>query len=472
LIRAITAASGIGAVPTSDPAASSIPARVSALDAWAFVLPAASFIEITVVGQLIVSEILALAMLPWLWGARGRPSLPRWFVALWAGWLVSQIMTDLVAGSAFADYARGWSAIAFTFTDFAAVLVLVSTPRRARLFALGLAAGGVLGYVFAPNVFVASDPWKWAFAIPVGFTVAAWVSGSEGARHRWLTVGAFMAFGALNLLLGFRSLGGVSLLAGGYLILRLVQVQGRGQAFPHRSMLRAVAGLAFLVVAVAGTLQIYDAAASQGLLGLDAQAKYVSQSGSLGVLVGGRSEVLASSQAIIDSPVLGHGSWAKDFAYVDLLNDRLSSLGYEMGAGSLDLGLIPAHSYLMQSWVWAGLLGGLFWLAVLAIALWLLADPSSLGVDMAPLLVFSTILLIWNIAFSPYGSSARLLACYGIALCVLGIRVVRKGQVDDPPARPLRAASRFPQTRYGGSAGGRGTTRNLRPAPNQPGSGS
>ena len=453
----------------SSPVSQSPSIGVSALDVWAFVLPALSFIQIAIGGQLIVSEILALAMLPWLWGARDRPSLPRWFVVLWAGWLVSQIMTDLVAGSPFADYSRGWAAIVFTFTDFVAILVLVSTPRRARIFALGLATGGVLGYVFAPNVVAVGDPWKWAFAGPVGFTLAAALSGSGGARHRWLTVGAFMAFGALNLLLGFRSLGGVSLLAGGYLILRLVQ--GRGQAFPHRSMLRAVAGLAFLVVAVAGTLQIYDAAASQGLLGLDAQAKYMSQSGSLGVLVGGRSEVLASSQAIIDSPVLGHGSWAKDFAYVDLLNDRLGSLGYEMGAGSLDLGLIPAHSYLMQSWVWAGLLGGLFWLAVLAIALWLLADPSSLGVDMAPLLVFSTILLIWNIAFSPYGSSARLLACYGIALCLLGIRLVREGQGDDPPARPLRAASRFPQTRYGGSSGGRRSTRNLRPAPNQPGTG-
>jgi hypothetical protein len=451
------------------PTATGTRAGLTALDLWAFVLPAVSFVEITIVGQLIASEILALAMLPWLWGARDRPSLPRWFVVLWAGWLVSQIMTDLVAGSAFADYARGWSAIAFTFTDFAAILVLVSTPRRARLFALGLATGGVLGYVFAPNAFAAGDPWKWAFAIPVGFTAAAWLSGSGGARHRWLTVGAFVAFGALNLFLGFRSLGGVSLLVGGYLILRMVH--GRGQAFPHRSMLRAVAGLAFLAVAVAGTLQIYDAAASQGLLGLDAQAKYVSQSGSLGVLIGGRSEVLASSQAVIDSPILGHGSWAKDFTYVDLLSDRLDSLGYELGAGASDIGLIPAHSYLMQSWVWAGLLGGLFWLVVLAIAIWLLADPSSLGVDMAPLLVFSTMLLIWNIAFSPYGSTARLLACYGIALCLLGIRLVREGQGADPPARPSRAASPFPRTRYGGSTGGRGTTRNLRPAPNQPGTG-
>ena len=418
----------------STPGAEEVSHRLSALDAWAFILPAVSFIEITIGGQLIASEILALLMLPWLWNARDRLPLPRWFVIFWAGWLFSQIVTDIVVGSAFADYTRGWAAIIFTFTDFAAILVLVSTPGRARLFALGIAAGGVLGYILAPNAYAATDPWKWALAGSVGFALVAGLSGPTGARFRWLSVGAFVAFGIVNLALGFRSMGGVSLLTGGYLILSALA--RRPETASNRSVLRSVAGLVLLAGAVVGTLQIYDAAASQGLLGPDAQAKYVNQSGDLGVLVGGRSEALASSQAIMDSPVLGHGSWAKDFAYVDLLSDRLSSLGYQLRAGSSDLGLIPASSYLMQSWVWAGLLGGVFWLAVLAIAVWLLADPLALRVDMAPLLVFSTVLLIWDIAFSPYGSSARMLACYGLALCLLGLRLTR-----GPGAEGLRSST-------------------------------
>ena len=166
--RTVTGAWIADRVQTSKPAARSMPVSLSALDFWAFVLPAASFIEVTIVGRLIVSELLMLAMLPWLWGARDRLPLPRWFVVLWAGWLLAQIVTDVVVGSAFEDYARGWAAIVFTFTNFAAILVLASTPRRARLFALGLAAAGVLGYLFVPNAFAAGDPWKWAFALPVG----------------------------------------------------------------------------------------------------------------------------------------------------------------------------------------------------------------------------------------------------------------------------------------------------------------
>ena len=86
-----------------------LPVRLSALDIWAFILPAVSFAQVAVVGQLFVSELLMLVMLPWLWSVRDRPPLPRWFVVLWAGWLLSQVVTDIVVGSAFEDFARGWA---------------------------------------------------------------------------------------------------------------------------------------------------------------------------------------------------------------------------------------------------------------------------------------------------------------------------------------------------------------------------
>ncbi len=408
----------------------------TALDIWAFLLPAVSFVQITVIGQLIVTEVLAALMLPWLWGAKDRLRLPKWFLLLWGGWLVSQVATDLVMQTPLVDYARGWAAILFTLTDVAAVLVLVSTPRRARLFAFGLAVTGILGYFIAPNIYAAGDPWKWAFAAPIGFTLAAALSGRRGARTPLLSVAAFASFGVLNLLLGFRNLGGVSLLASAYLLLNMLA--GRRQSVARPSLVRAAAGGLFCVIAALGILQGYDWAASQGLLGTSAQAKYFEQSGSLGALIGGRPEILVTSQAILDSPILGHGSWAKDFRYAELLTTRLASLGYEMGGGPGDVGLIPAHSYLMGSWVWAGFLGGLFWIAILLLAGWLLLNLYAVQLDLAPLIVFSTALLLWNIVFSPYGNSARLLAMYGVALCLLGLTLVG-GEVRVPgaPSTPV-----------------------------------
>ncbi|MBF6606039.1 MAG: hypothetical protein IVW53_10710 [Chloroflexi bacterium] len=428
-------------------------------------LPAVSFVQITVVGQLIVSEVLAVALLPWLWGAKDRLHVPRWFLLLWGAWLVSQIATDLVMRSPIVDYARGWAAILFTLTDFAAILVLVSTPRRARLFALGLAASGVLSYFIAPNIYAAGDPWKWAFAMPVGFTLAAALSGSISTRMPLVPIGAFAAFGALTLLLGFRSLGGVAVIAAGYLLLNTLV--GRRQARARPSIRTVIVGLVFSMVAAFSVSQGYDAAASGGLLGPGAQAKYLAQSGSLGVLVGGRPEILASTQAIIDSPILGHGSWAKDFKYVDLLTARLSSLGYEIGAGPSDVGLIPAHSYLLGSWVWAGLLGGVFWLAILLLAGGLLVNLYAVRLRLEPLLVFSAALLIWNIVFSPYGSSSRPLAAYGIALCLLGLSQVRGEETHPAPAppRPTRDGSPLIASRSGGSADGWTAARDRRSAP-------
>jgi hypothetical protein len=417
--------------------------RLSAQDIWAFILPAVSFAQVAVIGQLFLSELLMLVMLPWLWSAKDRAPLPRWFVALWAGWFFSQIVTDVVMGSALEDLARGWAAIAFTFTDFAAVLVLAATPTRARLFALGLATGGILGYFIAPATYAAADPWKFAFGLPVGFLLAASVAGSIGKRVPLLPIATFAAFGALNLLLGYRNLGGIALLASAYLLLNTLV--GRRQSVARPSLARATAGALFCVIAAFSILQGYDLVASQGLLGASARATYLQESGSLGVLVGGRPEFLTTTQAIIDSPILGHGSWAKDFKYVDLLATRLSSLGYNVEFGPSDVGLIPAHSFLLGSWVWAGFLGGLFWIGILVLAGWLWLNLFATRGDLAPLLIFSTALLLWNIVFSPYGGGARLLTTYGIALCLLALRLMKgdarvRHESGTPAGSPLRTS--------------------------------
>jgi hypothetical protein len=413
--------------------------RLGALDVWAFALPAISLVEVTIVGRLYLTEVLMLAILPWLWSAKDRPRLPRWFVVLWAGWLVGQIVTDLVIGSAFDDYTRGWSAIVFTLTDFAAILVLAATPKRARLFALGGATGGLLMYLIVPDIRFAVDPWKWVFAGVIGVTLAVALSGSRGARRPWLTVSCFALFGVANLALGFRSYGGVFLLTAGYLAIQSMFMR-HGPA-PVRSLPSAAGRLMVLAFLVVGVLQVYDVAASQGMLGERAQAIYVEQAGSLGVLVGGRSEVLVSAQAVIDSPIIGHGSWAKDFTYIDMLSDRLAALDYTRAASFSDLGLIPAHSYLMGSWVWAGLLGGVFWIAIAAVALWTLVSLQSSQIALAPLLVLTTFNLLWGIAFSPYSGLARLDVGFAVAMCLLGLRLtngIRLGDNQNDPHGSVR----------------------------------
>lgn len=419
-------------------------AGATALDVWTVVLPALSFLQIKLVGQLVLSEMLALAILPWLLRTRERLLVPRWLIGLWGAWLVFQVVTDVVVHSAFADWSRGWAAIIFTLIDLVVIVILVSTPRRARLFALGLAAGWILGAVFAPNMYVAGDPWKWAFAAPVAFILAAVLSGAASARRPWLAVGTFAAFGVINAFLGFRSMSGVALITAAYLLLAMIVTGRRGLHLPTGK--RVAAGVAYYGAAAVFIYLGLNAATQAGVFGQAAETKYEAQAdvvtaaspsvaaspgvaaspsvaaNPLLVIAGGRAEIIASSRAILDSPILGHGSWAKDAKYVEAQRQGLTDLGILGGNQPTDPSLIPAHSYLMQSWVWAGLAGGLFWLAVAALALWLMGNLYALRVALSPLIVFATTLQLWNIAFSPYSNTARLLAAFGIAVCLLALR--------------------------------------------------
>jgi O-antigen ligase len=367
-----------------------------------------------------------LVLLPWLWNDRDRVALPRWLLIAWAGWAISQVATDLVVDSQFADLSRGWAKIAFTLSNVLAIAVLASTESRARLFGLGFAVGGVVGTFIDPTPLQAADPWKFGVAGALGLALAAGLSDPRLARRAWVAPAAFAAFGALNIAFGFRSLGAIAVVVSVFLLTDAWWARRERGA---RSVQRAVV-LAVLLVATAGAIFAgYTVAASQGLLGKEAQAKYVSQLGAFGLLLGGRTEILGSSQAIMDSPILGHGSWAKDPRYGILMNERLEDLGYAPVPVAED-GLIPTHSYLFQGWVEAGVLGAVFWLATAILAVRALLRLLGARLSLAPLAAYSTFLLLWSIPFSPYSNAERISASFTIVLCLLVLRVAATGEPE------------------------------------------
>jgi hypothetical protein len=439
--------------------------QLTAMDVLTFLVPAESFLQIALVGKLVVSELLALLLLPWLFRARERVRAPSWIFLLWAAWLASQVITDLVVHSTFADWARGWAGIVFTLVNLLAVLALASTPRRARIFASGIATGGILGFFFAPYIYAATDPWKWAFALPVGYLIAVIASNARVGSRPWLPVLLFALFGLVNALLVFRSLSGVALVTAGYLLAawivrdRLPRTLGRAKRV----------GLAVAIYGTTGVTVFVglNAAAAAGVFGAVAQQKFDDQTGvppastaptaSIGpegaatagssaapagsaatsaptptpanpmaIIAGGRAEILSSTRAILDSPILGHGSWAKDPKYVELQKQGLQDLNIPRGNAPTDPSLIPTHSYLLGSWVWAGFAGGLFWAAIAALALWVLANLFGSTSPFVPLIVFVTTLLLWNIAFSPYIANRRSVLLYGVVVCLLGLRTIRR----------------------------------------------
>ncbi|HEY4759113.1 MAG TPA: hypothetical protein VIH42_00895, partial [Thermoguttaceae bacterium] len=270
-------------------------------------------------------DVLLACMLPLLFFAHGqrlRARLPMIFILLALLWLLGQAATDIVRATVFRDYVRGWAKIAFTLVNFCALYLLFhGNRRRLILYAVGLAAGGLISYFVNPNVYAEGLPWKFGYGeSTTWFLILLAAVVIHKRQGPFVASGILVGAAALNIFMGFRSLGGICFLAASYLFLqarwgqRIASVRTQPRKILLIGMVLATAGV--------GVYQMYDYTARAGLLGEDAQEKYESQAfGEYGLLVGGRGEMLVSGRAILDSPILGHGSWAKDHEYSLLWNE-------------------------------------------------------------------------------------------------------------------------------------------------------
>jgi hypothetical protein len=239
-----------------------------------------------------------------------------------------------------------------------------------------------------------------------------------------------MGVGILNFYMGFRSLGLTCLLAGSLVWLK------QSNRFGLKKMRWSKVAMLILLggVAISGVTVLYGYCASEGWLGDDAREKYLMQSsGDLGILLGGRTAILASAQAIIDSPVIGHGSWAKDSKYVDILASALGQHGYEIRDES-DSDLIPSHSYIMGAWVEAGFVGAMFWFWALMLTARVLIATQGANSALAPLIAFVAFNLLWNIPFSPFGAEGRLYSAYSLSLMMFALTLSRSSMAKKGPA--------------------------------------
>jgi O-antigen ligase len=185
-------------------------------------------------------------------------------------------------------------------------------------------------------------------------------------------------------------------------------------------------------------------ASSFGLLGEEAQNKNEVQAKAKGgLLLGGRPEILVSSRAVLDSPILGHGSGAKDQKYVEMLNDLQAEYGAPVNlsyATKVGGGLIPTHSHLMGAWVQAGILGAILWFYLFFLAVKGIIRASSVRPALAPIIVFILTGLLWDILFSPFSNTRRVMVSMAIVIILdlLDFRVaVSKGPERTFRRRPV-----------------------------------
>jgi hypothetical protein len=389
------------------------------IDILIFCIPALKFFEIEIIGRLFATEIILLTLFPFLLILKYK-RLKRWVViviiSLGFLWLSNQILTDLVRDISSVDYYRGWAKICFTIIHFTTLYLIINNDKkRIFIFLLGLCLGDYLEFNFNPNIYAMDYPWKFGVGNPLTLltiVIASWIY-----KKSFIICIILFAFAcSLNLYMDFRSLSGVCFLATICLSIKHFMKFNKYKIRLSPKQLISLSSL--LILSCIVFLNGYEQLAKQGFLGEIAQRKYIWQSsGDLGILVGGRGEILVASRAILNSPIIGYGSWAKDYHFIDLLNNLMRSMGYTQQYTN-ELELIPSHSHFFGAWVEAGIFGALFWGFILAIIARAMTLKYRVTSNFFPLIIFISFQLAWDIIFSPFGADQRFTTPFFIIMII------------------------------------------------------
>ena len=203
-------------------------------------IPALRPIEVVVVGRTFLREIICAALLPFLLLSKGRALLkpfPAVFLCLAVFWAIDQFSTDLFRDTPSSDYLRGWAKIAFTAIFFMSIYLLINgRGEYIAMYLVGLVCGMLLDYLLTPSEFASLHPWKFGMGLHTTFAVflCACYADRIALFAKPLWPAAFAALiGLTNLYLGFRSLGGVCLMAALFLVIWSVRKKSKKRFAPE-----------------------------------------------------------------------------------------------------------------------------------------------------------------------------------------------------------------------------------------------
>lgn len=395
--------------------------------ALALILGATTSLSVHLVGEIPIAELFVPVLLPFLIVTRRKeivkPTM-RPLLILLGVWLAAQIVTDLYRQTRMTDWIRGDANIIFFAMDlivFVALLSKNNTRLILYLFSYGLFK--VLMTKFHPSPGMQGDAWKFGYAqglVALVFLVSCFFYRRRNYAVMMLIL---LAFCAANVVFNDRSLVLFILIAITMTVPVIPERIGRLQLLPPegtKARLFAVASMALCAGLVA--FGIVEFATKSGLLGEEQQTKNERQSQSAGgILLGGRPEILVSSRAVLESPILGHGSWPKDPKYIEMLADVQARMGIKTDVGNDEerrAGVIPSHSSLMGAWVAAGVFGALFWFYLLSPLFKAMVRISIARTPLAPLYAYMLIDLLWSIFFSPFNGRQRLNDAFRIVIMI------------------------------------------------------
>ena len=319
-------------------------------------------------------------------------------------WFFNQIVSDLVNQTSFNNSARGNAKILITYLSFYSFFKLSKSPNISLI--------KILLWICIVNLFLMFTAYNnsfmlsWKFSGGVSLSISLIIFFNQYYKNyltnNYLLILIF-GLGILSLLIGTRYVFLFNALFVFYIIL-----------FEKFSIKQTIPIVLSSLIFYLFITNVYEMLIVNELLPNTLLEKQISQNSELGVLLGGRGEIYSSYMAIVDAPILGHGSWAENCDYIYAIYDQKILFNPNV---KFDLSncLIKSHSVILGSWVNSGIFGFMFWFYIIIILFKKLIIKVQTNNVSLTLLIYLAISLSWDIIFSPYGGTRMVYA----PLCIV-----------------------------------------------------
>jgi hypothetical protein len=385
-------------------------------DVLAVIVGIGTEFTVHLVGELYISEILLLLVFPFLLVLRGkralRPEL-KTIYSLMGLWLIGLAVSDAYNHIDTYDRMRGAAIIVFFAINLLCMSMLLGgNKRRMMIYFIGLIVGSLASCKLQPSP--AFDDYPWKFGYSFGTIQLVMLTASYFYDRRRYGISTIFIFGicAVNLLVNYRS-PVLDILVVFVLVYPVIPERMGGiQILPRSSVARLVVLAVLAVVAGQTAGAMVNFVTRAGLVNEEAQAKNEAQQKDGGLLLGGRPEFVIGLRAALERPIIGHGSWAKDYKYLEMLQDMEVETGTLDYSGDFEAGtngLIPAHSGIVTAWIWAGIAGLIFWVYMAWYILNAISRVAIIRPPLAPFYMWFLISTWWDIFFSPFAANRRII---------------------------------------------------------------
>lgn len=413
----------------SDPDAG-LPAIGSALLALLLVVLTAAPV---VSNRLQALNVVCLVAFPFLLRRIAQQKRLVVVVATLGAWAAGQLIADVANGLGPRPSLELLVAVSMMSLVPALVLLAGGDYRRMRWIAAGVTAGLFVDLLLVERLPVTlPDSWKYGYNEPAALCLLALADLAWEKGRRVPAFLALLGVAALGVVTDHRHLSGVALLT-------LLLVLPRRRRHRHPGVVSVVLGLALL----AGALFVgFVPAAQAGWLGQRSGTQIEQFGGNPALFVANvRPEPLQELYLFAHRPVTGYGSQPQlDTATFDGSLRFLQELGVHRSdiqqrwLTLVSTKGVPLHAGVMDYLVFAGLAAVPFAVVLLGTALW--AGVQAIRYRSSPLVVFWTLLVLWEAFFEPTDNLAHIRMAAYLALAVTTI-----GRTGTGGVRPVAATS-------------------------------